>query len=69
MHFMMWDPRYFLFIGPAVLLGMWAQFRVRATYLAAQKQPAPLSGVQRPRGIFSIPTDSPTSRSKRFPAN
>src|ERR1700735_3788311 len=52
MHFMMWDPRYFLFIGPAVLLGMWAQFRVRATYLAAQKQPAPLSGAAAARHIL-----------------
>ena len=32
---MFFDPTYFLMIAPAVLLGMWAQMRVRGTYAAA----------------------------------
>jgi Zn-dependent membrane protease YugP len=31
------DFRLLLFIAPAVLLGMWAQYRIRSTYAAAQQ--------------------------------
>jgi len=41
---MFFDPMYFLFIGPAFLLGLWAQMRIRTTYAVAQRQAAPLSG-------------------------
>ncbi|REJ65378.1 MAG: zinc metallopeptidase [Planctomycetota bacterium] len=41
---MSFGPFYFLLIGPALLLGMWAQFRIKSTYAEAQKMPAPLSG-------------------------
>jgi Zn-dependent membrane protease YugP len=50
--FLHWDPLYFLFIGPAILLAMWAQFRVRSAYAAAQKQPAALSGAAAARHIL-----------------
>jgi Zn-dependent membrane protease YugP len=43
---MMWgwfDPIYFLFVGPAMLLAMWAQWRVRSAYAEAS-QIAPRSG-------------------------
>ncbi len=51
--FYMFDPLYFLFIGPAVLLGLWAQFRVKSTYAAAQRMAAPLSGAAAARHILN----------------
>jgi Zn-dependent membrane protease YugP len=40
----MWfDPRYFLFLAPAMLLALWAQWRVRSAYAAAS-QIRPRSG-------------------------
>lgn len=29
---MFFDPMYFVFVGPALLLGLWAQFKVKGTY-------------------------------------
>jgi len=49
---MFFDPMYFLFIAPAVLLGLWAQFRVRSTFAAAQQMPAPLSGAAAARHVL-----------------
>ncbi len=46
------DPMYFLWIAPAVLLGMWAQFRIRTTYAQAQRMAAPLSGAAAARHIL-----------------
>lgn len=46
------DPLYFVFIGPAFLLALWAQYRVRSTYAQAQQQPAPLSGAAAARHIL-----------------
>jgi uncharacterized protein len=46
------DPTYLLFVGPAILLGLWAQFRVKSTYAAAQQEPAPLSGAAAARHIL-----------------
>ena len=40
--FMYFDPMYFLFIAPALLLGFWAQMRIRMTYGSAQKVAARL---------------------------
>jgi hypothetical protein len=31
------DPKYFLFVGPAILLAMWAQVKVKSAYAYAQK--------------------------------
>jgi uncharacterized protein len=50
-HFF-FDPMYFLWIAPALLLAFWAQMRVKATYAAAQQQPAPLSGAAAARHIL-----------------
>lgn len=47
------DPRYFLFVGPALLLAFWAQMKVRSTYAAAQREPAPLSGAAAARYILN----------------
>jgi uncharacterized protein len=52
MFHMMFDPMYFLFLAPAFLLAMWAQFRVRSAYAQAQQQPAPLSGAAAARHIL-----------------
>ncbi len=49
---MFFDPVYFLFIAPAVLLSLWAQWRIRATYAQAQQMPAPLSGAAAARHIL-----------------
>jgi len=46
------DPMYFLFIAPAVLLGLWAQIRIHAAYGRAQQLAAPLSGAAAARHIL-----------------
>lgn len=46
------DPMYFLFVAPALILGLWAQFRIKATYARAQQMPAPLSGAAAARHIL-----------------
>jgi uncharacterized protein len=46
------DPKYFLFIGPAVLLGIWAQMRIRSAYAQAQQMGAPLSGAAAARHVL-----------------
>lgn len=50
--FMPFDPQYFLFLAPAIVLALWAQLRVRATYAAAQQMAAPLSGAATARHIL-----------------
>jgi uncharacterized protein len=49
---MIWDPMYFLYIAPALLLGFWAQWRIRVTYSRAMQEPAPLSGAAAARHIL-----------------
>lgn len=46
------DPLYFLILAPAILLALWAQFRVHSAYSQAQKQPAPLTGAAAARHIL-----------------
>jgi Zn-dependent membrane protease YugP len=46
------DPAYFLAILPAVLLGLWAQWRVQASFATASHEPAPLSGAAAARHIL-----------------
>lgn len=43
---------YLLFMVPALLLGLWAQYRVQATYAAARQVPARLSGARAAREIL-----------------
>jgi Zn-dependent membrane protease YugP len=50
---MFFDPMYFLFVAPALLLGLWAQLRIKMTYAAAQRLPAPLSGAAAARHILN----------------
>jgi uncharacterized protein len=49
---MFFDPMYFWFIAPAVLLGLWAQFRIHSAYARAQQLAAPLSGAAAARHIL-----------------
>ncbi|MBN2216337.1 MAG: zinc metallopeptidase [Pirellulales bacterium] len=49
---MYFNLEYLLWISPALLLGLWAQFRIRSTYAAAQRMPAPLSGAAAARHIL-----------------
>jgi Zn-dependent membrane protease YugP len=49
---MILDPLYFLIIAPAVLLGLWAQFRIKSTYATAQQTAASLSGAAAARHIL-----------------
>jgi hypothetical protein len=38
------EPLYLLFLAPAIVLGLWAQARVRSAISAGQKAGAPISG-------------------------
>jgi Zn-dependent membrane protease YugP len=49
---MILDPLYLLFVAPAFLLAMWAQWRVQHTYQRAMHEPAPLSGAAAARLIL-----------------
>jgi Zn-dependent membrane protease YugP len=49
---MFFDPMYLLWVAPAILLGLWAQFRIRSTYAAAGQVPAQLSGAAAARHIL-----------------
>lgn len=50
---MVWfDPLYLVFIAPALLLAIWAQYRVRSTYAEASQVPAPLSGAAAARHVL-----------------
>ncbi|MBN1854543.1 MAG: zinc metallopeptidase [Pirellulales bacterium] len=49
---MFFDPMYFLYIAPALLLGLWAQMRVKSTFAVAHRMPAPLSGAAAARHIL-----------------
>jgi len=46
------DPKYFLIISPAIVLMLWAQWRVKATFAQAQEVPARLSGAGAARHIL-----------------
>lgn len=46
------DPYLMIFTAPAVLLAMWAQWRVHASFTAASKEPAPLTGAAAARHIL-----------------
>jgi Zn-dependent membrane protease YugP len=46
------DFTYFLFLAPAILLGLWAQMRVKSAFAQAEQEPAPLSGAAAARAIL-----------------
>jgi Zn-dependent membrane protease YugP len=49
---MFFNPKYFVFVAPAILLAMWAQYRLRATFAQAGAQPAPMSGAAAARYVL-----------------
>lgn len=49
---MFFDPFYFILIAPALLLGLWANYRVRSTYARARQMRASLSGAAAARYIL-----------------
>ncbi|MEO1498625.1 MAG: zinc metallopeptidase [Planctomycetota bacterium] len=49
---MFFDPMFFLFVGPAMLVGLWAQWRTKSQYAKASKQPASLSGAAAARHML-----------------
>ena len=49
---MFFDPMYFLMISPAIVLMVWAQWRVKATFAQAQQVSARLSGASAARHIL-----------------
>jgi Zn-dependent membrane protease YugP len=48
----LFDPMYFVYLAPALLLALWAQAKVRSTYAQAQQAPARLSGAAAARHIL-----------------
>lgn len=46
------DPLYFIILAPALVLGFWAQARVRSAFAAAEQVPAPLSGAAAARYVL-----------------
>lgn len=46
---MIFDPLYFLFIGPFLLLGLYAQWKVKSTFHKMSEEPAKMSGAQAAR--------------------
>ena len=46
------DPRYWLMLAPALLLGLWAQMRVRSAFARASQEPAPLTGAAAARHVL-----------------
>lgn len=49
---MFFDPMYFVFIAPALLLALYAQVRLRSTYATAGQMPARLSGAAAARHVL-----------------
>lgn len=49
---MFFDPMYFVYVAPALLLAMWAQWRVQSAYAAASQEPAPITGAAAARHIL-----------------
>lgn len=46
------DPAYMLAVAPALLLALWAQWRVKSSFAAASREPAPLTGAAAARHIL-----------------
>jgi len=50
------DPMYFLYIGPAILLALWAEIKVKSAYARASRIPARsgLSGAETAQRILNV---------------
>jgi hypothetical protein len=49
---MIFDPYYFLFLAPAILLGMWAQARVKSAFAEASRVRARMTGAEAARMVL-----------------
>jgi Zn-dependent membrane protease YugP len=49
---MIFDPLYFILLAPAMLLAMWAQYRVKHTFARASEIPARMTGADAARRIL-----------------
>lgn len=49
---MIFDPMYLLFIGPALLLGLYAQWKVKSTFHQMSEMPARMTGSQAARQML-----------------
>jgi Zn-dependent membrane protease YugP len=49
---MIFDPLYFLYVAPALLLMLWAQMRIKSTFAQASEVSTPLSGAAAARHIL-----------------
>ena len=60
---MFFNPVYLLYVSPALLLMMWAQFRIRSAYSRGMEVPAGLSGAAAARhllddaGLYDVPVE------------
>ncbi len=54
--FIMFDPMYFVFVGPAILVAMWAQMKVKGAYARAGQYRARsgLSGAETAQRILNV---------------
>ena len=43
---MIFDPMYFIYLAPALILAFWAQMKVKSAYAAASQVPARMTGAQ-----------------------
>src|SRR5687768_7212101 len=41
---MFFDPMYFVYVSPAIIMMLWAQYRVKSTYQRGSQVPAGLTG-------------------------
>src|SRR3990172_6357852 len=55
-QFGFFDPKYFLYVGPAILLALWAEVKVKSAYARASKIPAGsgLSGAETAQRILNF---------------
>ena len=49
---MIFDPMYFLYLAPGMLLALWAQAKVKSTFARASQEPARLTGAAAARHIL-----------------
>jgi len=60
---MIFDPVYFLFVGPFLLLGLLAQVWVKSAFKSGQNIPTPMTGAQTARqildqnGLYNVPIE------------
>ena len=55
-QFVFFDPKYFLYVGPAILLALWAEIKVKSAYARASRIPARsgLSGAETAQRILNV---------------